>query len=267
MGSLRGSFWHSTSVFDQLNPHCFAARSYGNLSTSTGTLGWGSSCGAGAPCPQDTPLEFLSTKCGCGTSPLQISAPPTSLDECVLFNSIGVRLLFNLIFDGSEWWLFYSLVVILMCLCKEAGCIYLCHHLDSNSIFFLILKVIGPPPHKTRTLILVQSVKNMLVISINFPAWHTLTTRWRKRLPHQVNISYSTPLLHSRNIYWALTVCQELFQGLECIRPFNGHNKILLNRSFFICEETEAQRYLSVCPSLLNVYLFIYQLSTTFYSV
>ena len=44
-----------------------------------------------------------------------------------LFNSI------NSISDGSEWWLFYSLVIILMWLCEEVSCVYLCHHLDWKS--------------------------------------------------------------------------------------------------------------------------------------
>ena len=39
---------------------------------------------------------------------------------CMLFNSIS---------DGSERWLFYDLVVILMWLCEEASHVYLCRHL------------------------------------------------------------------------------------------------------------------------------------------
>ena len=55
---------------------------------------------------------------GCGISPLFICYPHTTLDGCGFFNSVVVRLPFNLIFDGSQWWLFYILVVILMWLCE-----------------------------------------------------------------------------------------------------------------------------------------------------
>ena len=42
------------------------------------------------------------------------SVPPTCLDGCGFFNSTVVRLPFNSISDGSEWWLFDILVVILI---------------------------------------------------------------------------------------------------------------------------------------------------------
>ena len=48
------------------------------------------------------------------------------------FNSTVVRLPFSLISDGSDWWLLYSLVVILMWLCKEVGHVYLCLHLTGR---------------------------------------------------------------------------------------------------------------------------------------
>ena len=47
-------------------------------------------------------------------SPFCICAPPISLDRCGFFNSIVVRFPFYLISNGSERWLFYILVVILM---------------------------------------------------------------------------------------------------------------------------------------------------------
>ena len=68
----------------------------------TGLLGWGPWCGAGTPCSQDIPPKFLSTIQGCGTSPFCISTPPTSLDGCGCFNSVVIRLPFNLISDGAE---------------------------------------------------------------------------------------------------------------------------------------------------------------------
>ena len=60
--------------------------------------------------------------------------PLTSLDGCGFSNSVVVRLPFNLISDGSERWLFYILVVILMWLCEEASCVYLGHYLDLKSL-------------------------------------------------------------------------------------------------------------------------------------
>ena len=67
-GYLRGTAWNS-SFFHWFNPHWFVAtRSYGDLSSCTGTLVWGSWCGVGTPHSWDTPPEFLSTTCGCGTS-------------------------------------------------------------------------------------------------------------------------------------------------------------------------------------------------------
>ena len=73
----------------------------GTYLPGTGTLGWGTCCEAGDPCSQDTPPEFLSITCRCGTILFCISVPPTSLDGCGFFNSVVVRLPFNLI-SGSE---------------------------------------------------------------------------------------------------------------------------------------------------------------------
>ena len=74
----------------------------------------------------------------CGISLFHICSPPTTLDGCGFFNSILVRLLsdFNLIYDHSEWWLFYILVVILMWLCKEVSHVCLRCHL--TVLFFFI---------------------------------------------------------------------------------------------------------------------------------
>ena len=52
---------------------------------------------------------------------------------CFLFNSVVVGLRFSSISNSSEWWLFYSLVVILMWLCKEVSPVYLRRHLDWKS--------------------------------------------------------------------------------------------------------------------------------------
>ena len=115
-----------------LSPLVFAARSMGTYLPGTGTLGWGSCYGAGTPHSRDYPPKFLSTTCVCGTSPFCIFSPPTSLDRCGFFNSVIVRFPFNLISAGSEWWLFYNLVVILTWLCEEVSGVHLCHHLDQS---------------------------------------------------------------------------------------------------------------------------------------
>ena len=105
----------------------------GTYLPATGNLSWGFWHGSGTPCSQDIPPEFLPTTHRCGTSPFRISAPPTSLDGCGFFNSIVVRLPFNKISDGSEWWFFYILVVILMWLWEEVSHVYLRCHLDQKS--------------------------------------------------------------------------------------------------------------------------------------
>ena len=121
----------------------FTARSYGDLSSWHWNSGLGTWCGAGTPHSQNIPPEFLFTTCVCGTSPFCICAPPTSLDGCGFFNSVVTRLPFSLISDGSKWWLFYTLVVILIWLCEEASRVCLCHHLDwkseDRSFFFNLL--------------------------------------------------------------------------------------------------------------------------------
>ena len=134
VGSLRGTAWGSRSFFHRLNPRWFLQPEImGANLPGTGTLGWGVSCGAETPHSQDIPPKFLSTTCGCGTRLFHNSVPPTSLDGCGFFSFVVVRLPFNLLSDGSGWWLFYILVVILMWLCKEVSHVYLCHHLDQKS--------------------------------------------------------------------------------------------------------------------------------------
>ena len=111
----------------------FAARSYGDLSFWHWNPVLGACCGAGTPRSWDIPLKFLSTTRGWGISSFCVCATPTNLDGCGFFNSIVVRLPFTSISDGSEWWLFYVLVVILMWLCEEVSHVCLHHHLDQKS--------------------------------------------------------------------------------------------------------------------------------------
>ena len=70
--------------------------------------------------------------------PIPRCAPLTSLDEGGFFNSIVVRLPFNSSSDGSEWWLFYILLTMLMWLWEEARHICLCHHLDQEFCHLLL---------------------------------------------------------------------------------------------------------------------------------
>ena len=115
-----------------LNP-CwfFLPEGMGTYLRDTGTLGWGPGVGLGLSCSWLSPPRFLYTTCGYVTSQFCISAP---LDGCCFFDSVIFRLPFNSISDGSVWWLFYILVVILMWVCEEANCVYLCHHLDWKSL-------------------------------------------------------------------------------------------------------------------------------------
>ena len=124
----------------------FAARSCGTYLPGTGMLSSGAWCGPRTPCSWDVPPKFLSTTCGCRTSLFCICTPPTSLDVCDFFNSVVVRLPFNSISDGSQWWLVYILVVILMWLCEEVSHVFLHHHLGWKSWFLFKwhrIKVLG----------------------------------------------------------------------------------------------------------------------------
>ena len=139
VGSWRGTAWGSRSFFHWLNPHwVLQPEVTGTYLPGTGTLGWGSWCGAGTRHSWEMPPKFLSTSCGCGTSLFGICPPPTSLDGCgffnsvIFFNSVVVRFLFNLISVVSEQWLFYILVIIFL-LCKEVSHVCLYRHLDWKS--------------------------------------------------------------------------------------------------------------------------------------
>ena len=100
----------------------------------------GPGCGAGTPCSWDILPEFLSTTCGCGTSLFCICSPPTSLDGCGFFNSLVVKLPLKSVSDGSEWWFFYILVVILTWMCEEVSHVCLCYHLFQNSSYVFDFK-------------------------------------------------------------------------------------------------------------------------------
>ena len=64
--------------------------------------------------------------------------PPTGLDECVFFNSLGVGLPYSSIFCQFWSFLVFKLLLSFFWLCEEAQCVYLCFHLGrkSSSQFF-----------------------------------------------------------------------------------------------------------------------------------
>ena len=100
IGSLRVTAWDFNSFFHQLNPCWFLQPEVvGTYLPGTGTLGWGAWYGAGTPRSRDIPPKFLSTTYVCGTS---YSTPFCASPTYGVFNSVVLRLPFNLISDGSE---------------------------------------------------------------------------------------------------------------------------------------------------------------------
>ena len=77
----------------------------------------------------------------CESAPTQlpISAPPTSLDECVFFKSLVVWLPYSSVL--CQFWLFFvcKLLLSLFWLCRETKCIYLRLHLgwESGTLSFI----------------------------------------------------------------------------------------------------------------------------------
>ena len=133
--SLRGTAWGSRIFFYQLGPCWVLQQVVGIYLPHTGILGWGAWSGAGSPHSQDIPPDLLAPTHGWETSWFCICTPPTSLNGCGFFNSVVVRLPFNLVSGNSEWWL-YILAVILMWLCRD---VCLCRHLDWKSLCMLCL--------------------------------------------------------------------------------------------------------------------------------
>ena len=136
-GPLKRTAWNPSSFFYQLNP-CWFLQSdiMGTYLPDTRTLGCGGAGMGLGPLIPEISLQIFIHHMWVQNQPipcLHISTPPTSLDECRFFNSEVVRLPFSWISDSPEQWWFYSLVVILMCLFKEANHIYPCFHLDWKS--------------------------------------------------------------------------------------------------------------------------------------
>ena len=128
-------------------------------------VGGGGWCWAGSSCSWDIPPKFLSTTCGWETSPLHVCAPPTSLDGCGFFNSVVVKLQFNSISDGSEWWLVCISVVILMRLYEEVSrvsLLYSVFYMAVDLSYIELLSIKWLLPHLfNRKYVLVGSVQQM----------------------------------------------------------------------------------------------------------
>ena len=109
----------------------------------TGTLGCGDWCRTGTLHSWDIPPNIYLQHLVWNWPVLHLC--PSYQSRCdFFFNCIVVRHSFNLIFHGSKWWLFYSLVVILMWLCKEASCVYLCCHLDDfTRVYFSFMQYVN----------------------------------------------------------------------------------------------------------------------------
>ena len=93
------------------------------------------SCCLVCPAPQSTaslgpPAAVLLRVLSPISSGLPISTPPSSLDECVFFNSLVVGLPYSSIFVSSGCFLFLNC-------CSSFGCVYLCFHLGRKSLDFL----------------------------------------------------------------------------------------------------------------------------------
>ena len=79
----------------------------------TGTLPWGSGVGLRLLTPEISLLKFYPPHVDVGSAhSMDPPLPTPSLDACGFFNSRVARLPFYPISDGSEWWLFYSLDVV-----------------------------------------------------------------------------------------------------------------------------------------------------------
>ena len=64
--------------------------------------------------PASAPSQILFTIRHYWISSFHVSTSLTSVDGCGFFNFVVVRLAFNLLSDGSEWWLFHILVEMLI---------------------------------------------------------------------------------------------------------------------------------------------------------
>ena len=153
------------------SPLVFTVRNQGGLSSQYWNLGLESRVWGWNLSLLRYPSWFLSTTHSCGTSPFQVSVPPTSLEGCgFFFNSVVAELLLNSISASSEWLFFYSLVVILMQLSEEVSRVYISHHFGDLTLisFFIIFSL-----QKFHTMALASKLPKIIDCSamIQTPVW------------------------------------------------------------------------------------------------
>ena len=100
-------------------PALFSATLSPALSVYLHECGAAGSASGQTACPVGPTSASLgpATATGVLSTPVPVSAPPTGLDECLFFIS--------LVSD------FLAVIFCQFWLCKEAQCVYLCHHLGS----------------------------------------------------------------------------------------------------------------------------------------
>ena len=131
-GPLRWFFWDSRNPVSLSPDPCWFLQPgvMGTYLTGPGTLGWGCSCGPGLLAPQgelcssDIHPDFYPPLLGVGQA-IQCLHPAFYSWCGFFFNSIVVGLPFSKISGSSEWWLFCSVVVILMWLWEEASTVFM----------------------------------------------------------------------------------------------------------------------------------------------
>ena len=123
----------------------FAARSCRDLSSWHWNPGLGSLVRSWDSLLWGIPPEVLSTTRGWVTNLFHLCVLSTSVNGRGFFNSVVVRLPFNLISGGSAWQLFCISAVILMWLWEEASRVCLCRHLDQQSSFPVPLNCLVVP--------------------------------------------------------------------------------------------------------------------------
>ena len=137
-GSLEGTAWGPRSFFPWLNPHWFLQPElWGLIFLALKPWVGGLGMGLGLLTPEISLPNFYPVAVGPARPCLHPSSQSGWMCFC-FFNSVVVRLPFNLISVGSEKWLFYILVVILL-LCNEVSHVCPRHHLDWKFTFMFWL--------------------------------------------------------------------------------------------------------------------------------
>ena len=127
-GLFKGTAWGSSIFFHWHDPYWFCSQKLWELTflalkPKLGGLVW---------CCESSltlyPSQIFIHHMWVWDQSVLVCAPPTSLDGCGFFNYVVVILPFNSISDGTEWRLFYILVVISEWLGEEASHVCLhCH--------------------------------------------------------------------------------------------------------------------------------------------